>query len=105
MEQDVARTTDAFPPTDKGPIERVRKGMKVFDSAGEELGKVDVVKMGDPRATTTEGQEMTERNDLIDFFAEAISGGSNVPPEMAARLMRIGFIHIDGKGWIDTDRY
>lgn len=107
MEQDATRGGDAFPPMDKGAIEQIREGMKVVDAAGEALGKVEIVKMGDPQVVTTEGQAPPERGGLVRDFAAAFGfeAEPRIPPALAERMMRTGFIKIDGKGWIDTDRY
>ena len=90
---------------EREPIGRVREGMKVYDAAGDEIGKVDFVKMGDPGAATVSEATTTERNDLVEFVADAFRGPSDIPESLRDRLIRNGFIHVDGKGWIDKDRY
>ena len=42
---------------DTSPMTRVQEGMRVVDAAGEDLGKVEYLQMGDPGAVTTEGNE------------------------------------------------
>jgi hypothetical protein len=74
-----------------GPIEKVFEGMRVVDANGKEIGKVDFVKMGDPDAVTTRGQDEGAR--------------PNVPPPFADRLLRIGYIKVDRKGLFARDVY
>src|SRR5262245_46814461 len=40
-------------------IELVREGMGVHGADGERIGNVELVKMGDPEAMTTRGNDMT----------------------------------------------
>jgi hypothetical protein len=84
-------------------INRVRLGMKVVDVNGEEVGKVDEVKMGGPGAATV-GADEPAGPDLIAgvFGADA---EPDVPEPLRSRLLRFGYVKIDGTGWIDTDRY
>lgn len=84
-----------------GPISQVRIGDTVVDSTGKEVGTVKFVKMGDPNAATTEGQE-----DLNPGFL-GLGGDSydmgDLPEQAQNQLMRVGFIHID-VSWAD-DRF
>ena len=90
------------------PIEFVREGMTVVDSAGEKVGKVQDLKMGDPGATTEAGNELPDGGFLGDI-AEAFSGDErepDVPGPMRAQLLRTGYIKIDSPGFLfETDRY
>ncbi len=84
-------------------ISQVRAGMTVVDATGENLGTVDYVRMGDPGAATVGADTPADPG-----FFEAIFAGQNEPdlPEpLRSPLLRLGFIKIDGEGWIDTDRY
>jgi hypothetical protein len=83
-------------------INQVRHGMRVVDVNGEELGKVDDVKMGDPGAATVSPAAQSDPG-LIEAFLGA--GEPDVPEPLRSRLLRFGYVKIDGKGWIDTDRY
>src|SRR5207249_1306676 len=40
-------------------IERVQEGMRVIDANGDDIGSVEHLKMGDPEALTTAGNEPT----------------------------------------------
>jgi hypothetical protein len=90
------------------PIELVQEGMKVVDSAGEKVGTVEALKMGDPGAATEQGNELQDEG-FIGDLAEAFSGDErepDVPGPMRARLLRSGYIKIDSPGFlIETDRY
>jgi hypothetical protein len=88
-------------------MSRVREGMRVVDAAGEDVGKVEYVEMGDPEAATTEGQEMHSTG-MLEVAAEAIvpgEGEPDVPEPLRTRLLRTGFIKIDGPGLFERDRY
>jgi hypothetical protein len=73
-----------------GPIHLIHEGMQVADAAGSKIGKVVLVKMGDPEAVTVER----------DRDAEPF-----LPDELAERLLRTGFIKIDRKGLLKPDVY
>jgi hypothetical protein len=75
----------------KLPIELVREEMRVVDRDGKEVGPVELVKLGDPDAATTTGQELP--------------GEPEVPGELAERLLRKGFLKVDDKGLLDRDYY
>jgi hypothetical protein len=83
--------------SDPGPIADVREGMRVVDAAGNEVGRVTVVKMGDPGAVTTQGQILNEPS----LEAEK----PHLPPELSERLLRIGYIKVDRKGLFRSDVY
>jgi hypothetical protein len=90
-----------------GPIEMVREGMTVVDSAGEKVGKVEGLKMGDPGAVTEAGNENQDTGFLGDL-AEAFVGDErepDVPGPLRARLQRSGYIKVDGGFLFGTDRY
>jgi hypothetical protein len=102
------RTTSAgLSVTNLGPIEMVREGMTVIDSAGEKVGKVEGLKMGDPEAATEQGNELQDTG-LLGNIAEAFAGDErepDVPGPLRARLLRSGYIKVDGGFLIETDRY
>jgi hypothetical protein len=75
-----------------GPITQVRERMTVLDADGTEIGKVSFVRMGDPEAVTTVGEE-------------APGGEPHVAGEIRDRLLLIGFIKIDRKGFLRPDAY
>lgn len=96
-------SADAFRP-DEGPIMNVREGMQVIDSAEQEVGTVELVKMGDAEAVTPQGQ--STRGGLVEGVVQAFRGGEpQVPAQRAAQLLRTGFVKVDGKGVLDRDLY
>src|SRR3954471_11500252 len=93
MPQDPLYTS---PVAHASPIELVHEGMKVVDSAGEKVGTVEGLKMGDPGAATDEGNELRDEGFLGDI-AEAFGGDErepDVPGPMRARLLRSGYIKV-----------
>jgi hypothetical protein len=92
--------------TNFGPINRVRRGMHVVDAAGEDVGRVDFVQMGDPQSATTAGNEDI-RPKPFDVVAEALGGEAepDVPDPLRSRLVRSGYLKVDGPRLLDTDRY
>jgi hypothetical protein len=88
------------------PITAVRSGMRVVDSTGREIGTVERIMMGDPRGLTPKGQAVGEAESFLDHVVQSVSGPEpDVPPALAARLVRLGYVKVDGKGLVDTDRY
>jgi hypothetical protein len=86
-------------------IEQVREGMTVVDATGEELGTVELVRMGDPQAVTTRGN-VRQTNDLMEIVAKVFTGAEpSLSEAKREQLVRYGFIKIDGPGLTDTDRY
>ena len=105
MDHNVTRTAGGM--SGAGLIELVRDGMTVVDVAGEEVGEVEYVQMGDPQAATTEGNEQGEPG-LLGNVANAVFGDErepDVPGPLRAQLLRYGFVKVDGPGLTDTDRY
>jgi hypothetical protein len=74
-----------------GPIDKVVEGMRVVDADGDEVGKVEFVKLGDPQAVTIAGQDLGAMPDL--------------PRELAERLLRTGYLRVDRKGFFAKDAY
>ncbi|MDD9206062.1 hypothetical protein PU560_06200 [Georgenia sp. 10Sc9-8] len=87
-----------------GPMSKVRDGMTVVDSTGEEVGTVAAVQMGDPQAVTTEGQAPDESQGLLERMGEAFDASQGLPPQAADQLRRTGYVKIDSKG-IASDVY
>lgn len=82
---------------DDGPIAQVREDMTVIDAAGEEIGTVALVQMGDPEAVTPAGQE-SNRGGPLRAVAEALVGEPRVSEQAAAQLARLGYVKVDAKG-------
>ncbi|WP_188186868.1 PRC-barrel domain-containing protein [Nonomuraea sp. SYSU D8015] len=80
--------------------------MNVVDGDGERIGTVENVKMGDPQAVTTQGQGGGSRPGLLSPVAEVFADAEpDVPPAVAARLLRTGFIKVDARGLFARDFY
>ena len=93
-----------------GPIAMVQDHMKVVDANGEDLGKVEYIKLGDPQTATTSGQEMGVGGavDALGDVGDVLLGEDTEPDveePLRSQLLRTGFVKIDGKGWFGTDRY
>lgn len=99
----LATTGAMTDPVESQIINQVREGMRVVDVTGEDLGTVELVQMGDPEAVTVQDDALHEPGDVIrDVFGV---GEPDVPEPLRSRLLRSGYVKIDGPGWIDTDRY
>jgi hypothetical protein len=75
-----------------GPIDQVREGMPVIDAKGERVGKVAYIKLGDPQAVTAQGEDPGD-------------GEPRIAGELRERLLRVGFIKVDRKGFLRPDAY
>jgi hypothetical protein len=97
--------TDDGVPRSPDPLGLVREGMRVFEAAGKEIGKVDQVKMGDPAAATTQGQDIDPAPAASLLGAVLVGAADDAVPEaLRAEALRLGFIHIDSKGWFSKNR-
>ena len=87
-------------------IASVQEGMRVVDTTGEEVGKVAYVKMSDPEAVTTQGNEPTATG-LTERFADVVEPGGepDMPEPLRTNLLRTGFIKIKGHGLFARDHY
>jgi hypothetical protein len=93
-------------PFDDEPISRVHEGMHVVDAAGDEVGRVQAVQMGDPEALTTD--RTPPPRDILDAAMRAVGEDEaepDVPEPLRSRLRRTGYLKIDGPDLLDTDRY
>lgn len=93
--------------THLGPIELVREGMTVVDSEGKKVGKVEGMKMGDPGTATEQGNELQDTG-LLGDVAEAFAGDErepDVPAPLRAKLLRSGYVKVDGGFFFGQDRY
>lgn len=77
-------------------LEQVQVGMMVVDSAGEKLGKVEFVRAPDPKAAAFEERvDSSSPTSLINLGIGSIVGVEpKVPPEMALRLFRQGYLKV-----------
>ncbi len=79
-------------------LNQVHEGMDVFDADGQWVGTVKSFKMGDPDAVSAEGQSAPDSPGLMDLIASAFGAGAGVDDERAERLLRLGYIEVDGAG-------
>ena len=108
-----------FPTT---ALERVREGMTVMDESGRRLGTVALVRMGDPQAVTTQGEQSASNDPGVvvaptaeaggptglGFVAPVLtagSGGPDVPDPLRRHLLRAGFVEVDGPDLKGPARY
>ncbi len=92
---------------DTSPMTRVQEGMRVVDAAGEDLGKVEYLQMGDPGAVTTEGNEHRP-DDLVGRVLERAlpeESEPDVPDTLRTELQRTGYLKIGGHGIGGKARY
>ena len=90
--------------------EQVRVGMKVYDSEGHHIGKVDDLKFPEnaiaPEVEVAEVDEVIDDRDetIIDAVAEAF-GREEIPEPLRSQLLRDGYVHLDASGLFAADRY
>lgn len=104
---DRQQAAHANPAEQVGPIDRVREGMTVMDRDGEKVGTVEDVRMGDPGAVTEAGNQR-EHPDFLGTIADVFTGEEHepdVPNPLRARLLRSGYLKIDGGFLVGKDRY
>ena len=92
----------------QGLIEQVREGMRVIDSAGEEIGTVEFVRMGDPDAVTIEGAGEDSGGPGLLGGVAAVFGFNDepdLPGTLRRRLLHLGFVKVDGQELFGKDRY
>ncbi len=92
------------------PLQDIRVGMKVFDSEGHHIGKVDDLKFPEnataPDAEVAEVSDVIDERDdtIVDVIAEAF-GHDDIEEPLRSRLLRDGYIHIDANGLFASDRF
>ncbi|MFI6759213.1 hypothetical protein ACIBF5_08730 [Micromonospora sp. NPDC050417] len=92
-------------PTSPEPIAQVTTGMRVVDPVGEEVGTVVAVRVGDPNAVTAHDPPggdgvLGDRVPHTEYGEEP-----DVPPDLAARLLRTGYLKVDSPGLLARDLY
>ena len=92
---------------DTSAMARVQEGMRVVDAAGEDLGKVEYLQMGDPEAVTTEGHEHRPVDLVGRVMERALPEESepDVPDPLRTELQRTGYLKIGGHGIGGRARY
>ncbi|MFO7737465.1 MAG: hypothetical protein R6V46_03260 [Desulfatiglandaceae bacterium] len=86
----------------------IRKGMKVYDNKGDEVGTVEFVRSSEagssehPAAAVPAGE--AAEPDLVDVIGKMFSS-DNLPKELRERLLMHGFIKVDSAALFGADRY
>ncbi len=89
---------------------QIKEGMTVFDQAGEEVGTVDDIYLGDEDLnnrdleTNTAKKPEIPRRPAVDAIASALNRFHALPEEMRARLERYGFFTLDS-GLLSSTHY
>jgi len=89
---------------------KIREGMAVYDSAGNEIGTITYLQMGDEDPNNLEVETATAQrpavrdNSLVDDLAEVFVPEDDVPDELVRRMQRQGYIRIDA-GLLKPDRF
>lgn len=91
--------------------EQVQIGMKVFDSEGRHVGKVDDLKFPEnavapevePADVGGERYEPAD-NPVIEAVADAF-GREDIPEPLRSQLLRDGYVHLDAAGLFAADRF
>ena len=105
MNNNAALFQDADAPGTEA-LTHVHDGMGVVDSTGEEVGTVEFVKMGNPRATTMRGSTDPGGTSIVGMALDAAFGDEpDLPAAKRSQLLRYGYIKVDGSGLGDTDGY
>jgi hypothetical protein len=89
-------------------LNHVREGMKVVDQAHETIGTVEWVRLSDedpstPQPEIVEGSAEQPDRSPVDTLARLQP--DRLPGELRARLLREGFIRVEGAGLFGPDRY
>lgn len=84
-----------LPPSDRMP-QRVSEGMFVYDSAGEFVGTVQVVYFGGASEEAIQ-KALDPESGQTDL--------SNLPKELGARMLRQGYVLIEGPDVTGAKRY
>lgn len=79
-------------------IGRITTGMTVVDATGTEVGTVDLVQRGDPNAVTVQAPTADPGSSLDELIESAAVEEPDVPADLAARLLRSGYLKVAGPG-------
>jgi hypothetical protein len=88
--------------------------MRVYDREGKDVGQVENVYLGSVSEkadeygqgpATADDPDLPGEGSLINNIVEAFTFEDELPEVMRNRLLRQGFIRIDGPGWFASDRY
>ncbi|WP_405428316.1 hypothetical protein [Micromonospora sp. NBC_00617] len=90
-------------------ISRITTGMPVIDSAGTEVGTVDLVQRGDPNAVTVQTPTADPGSSLDELIEATAVEEPDVPADLAARLLHTGYLKVStdsavGAVYVPADR-
>jgi len=85
-------------------IELVEEGMPVVDAAGEKLGKVVYIHMGDPDAESADSN-LVDVSGYLPGRSLFAAVEPHLPEPLFRRLMRVGFIKVEGAGLLRCERH
>ncbi|MCF0096155.1 hypothetical protein AB0B39_05675 [Micromonospora sp. NPDC049114] len=90
-------------------ISRITTGMSVIDSAGTEVGTVDLVQRGDPNAVTVQTPTADPGSSLDELIEATAVEEPDVPADLAARLLHTGYLKVStdspvGAVYVPADR-
>ncbi|HEX5596450.1 MAG TPA: hypothetical protein VFX61_10600 [Micromonosporaceae bacterium] len=90
-------------PDNPSPLTQIAEGMRVIDADGVEVGMVDLVRLSDPDAVTVQAPVGgIGPSDLPDVDG---TEEPDVPADVAARLLRSGYLKVDGEEPFDVAVY
>lgn len=107
-------TTEPFAQFDQhGVLVRIREGMTVYDRQNRAVGTVKQVYMGNTNeearargvAPATAPRPDDRDDTLVGDFIETFVGQEGLPEAVRQRLLRRGYIQIDGGGLFAADRF
>lgn len=90
--------------------QNIRVGMRVLDSAGNEIGKIDDFKFSenadqpDVQPTDIDAADRQQQGGLMEDIAEAFDP-DGMPEVLRDRLLSEGYIRLDTHGLFAADRY
>lgn len=91
-------------------LRAVQEGMRVLDSSGNDIGKVEWVQFGDddPETHEIEARGPSEARMVDGSLADRVASAFRadvLPDEVKARLLHQGFVRVDVPGLFAADRY
>jgi len=92
-----------------GILGQVKEGMEVYDNAGEQVGTVNFVRIGEEDPTNIEVEAATgdprtpPQNKILEEVARVLGKMDNIPDEIKERMWRYGYVRID-MGTLHSDR-
>lgn len=79
-------------------LNQVREGMHVVDAAGNQVGKVREVRIGDPSAVSEDGQIRDEDASFLNPLGHGFRGQVDLSDEEREHLVRTGYIRVNAPG-------